>query len=515
MDKNTSIDIKELYKVLKKLDKDILSKFNDSSISDEDYFLYGIRSDLVSNCLNIIINQLINNVETPGIDISCRSIIEALVILKMNEANDISLEQKTIYRYLYTFVDLDNLKSYLKMNGEDEKVKKALEMMQKDEEKATEALTNHFNCTKEMLKVAGANDPCVYLKKRFNEDIRFSKLLKKYLVFNENSGKIYNFFSILLHPRCELDFEYQQKIADIRNNYIFQVLEQVDIYLRNNGLYDLEHCDFSFEKDYLENPKLKTNKTNLSLTEVAFNELENKICKFSNGWDAFSFLFYERFKSILIDMMISISLGYLEHTVSMFKTVIEEYSVFIDVNSICDIDEFKSVKKAYWCSSRLQLKDYYNDQKIGKENIEDILQEVYRNYFKEKYELNDYDTFRHEIERNSIYIVQNSKKNYSQLVNEALNKVFKDKDNEKNDIYLLYKISKDMNHASGYNFNASVGLVLGSARKTIYYTIRLLLYNILNHGLVLNEHSIKVEMDDIVSFFSNLASIYLESIEKN
>ena len=53
-------DIHNLYKALRKQDVDILKHFCDKNLSDSDYFLYGIKSDIFSNALNIIINYLIH-----------------------------------------------------------------------------------------------------------------------------------------------------------------------------------------------------------------------------------------------------------------------------------------------------------------------------------------------------------------------------------------------------------------------------------------------------------------------
>ena len=36
----------------------ILKHFNDLSISDNDYFFYGINSDIISNTLNVLTNYL-------------------------------------------------------------------------------------------------------------------------------------------------------------------------------------------------------------------------------------------------------------------------------------------------------------------------------------------------------------------------------------------------------------------------------------------------------------------------
>ena len=93
--------LNNLYKSLKRLDSDILAKFNCAEITDEDYFFYGIHNDIVSNALNILVNYLTGNIESAGVDNSCRMILEALTILAMDESGDIETVQKSIYRYSY------------------------------------------------------------------------------------------------------------------------------------------------------------------------------------------------------------------------------------------------------------------------------------------------------------------------------------------------------------------------------------------------------------------------------
>ena len=149
MEQEKFSSLQYLYKVLKKHDVEILKHFCDTSISDNEYFYYGINSDIISNALNILTNYLSGNIESAGVDISCRIIIEAIVILLMDEAGKISDKQKTIYRYLYAYVDFDNFHSVLTdADKEDERIKKILA----DKDKAEKTILEHFNCTSKDLK---------------------------------------------------------------------------------------------------------------------------------------------------------------------------------------------------------------------------------------------------------------------------------------------------------------------------------------------------------------------------
>lgn len=138
-----------LYKSLKKHDVEILKHFNDSSISDNDYFFYGINSDIISNTLNVLTNYLSGNIESAGVDASCRTIIEAMVILLMDAKGKITDKQKTIYRYLYAYVDFDNFHSLLK---DKDKENEGIKRVAADKEKAQQAMMEHFDCTAKDLK---------------------------------------------------------------------------------------------------------------------------------------------------------------------------------------------------------------------------------------------------------------------------------------------------------------------------------------------------------------------------
>lgn len=77
-------DINNLYKVLRKHDIEILKHYNCAEVSDNEHFFYGIISDIISNALNILTNYLSGNIESAGVDLSTRAILEAMVILKMD-----------------------------------------------------------------------------------------------------------------------------------------------------------------------------------------------------------------------------------------------------------------------------------------------------------------------------------------------------------------------------------------------------------------------------------------------
>lgn len=287
MEQEKLSSLQYLYKDLKKYDVEILKHFCDTSISDNEYFYYGINSDIISNALNILTNYLSGNIESVGVDISCRIIIEAIVILLMDKTGKISDKQKTIYRYLYAYVDFDNFHSVLTdADKEDERIKKILA----DKGKAEKAILEHFNCTSKDLKNIKINidDPCFYLKSSLNEDIRFSKLLEVYQINDEKTIKMYEFFSMFIHPRCEINPKIEETIMSVRNIYIDSVLKLVYDYLKTCKLLisnDEEKKLNDFNQDFFYTLLLSNNVQNVKSVELMFHFLMDNFCKLNNGID--------------------------------------------------------------------------------------------------------------------------------------------------------------------------------------------------------------------------------------
>lgn len=498
-----------LYKTLKKHDAEILKYFCDASVSDNDYFFYGINSDIISNSLNILTNYLSGNIESAGVDASCRTIIEAMVILQMDAKGKITDNQKTIYRYLYSYVDIDNFYSVLPItNRDNELIKKLLS----DKNKARQAMLEHFNCSRIDLKdrKIKIDDPCFYLKSHLYENIKFSKLLGIYPICNEKTIEMYELFSMFVHPRCEMNPEIDEAILIIRNIYVDYILDFVCDYIKHcKLLIDKKEKEkiTSFEQDFFYNPLLSNNVKSIKSVEFVFDILMEKLCMLKNGTDWFTWYFLKKSKHILIDMMISSSLGYKEHVITLFKPFIEQYSVFFTIESINNLNDFNFTKQAFWYSSRIQLDVLF--QKLGCNDtivLEEEMKKLYYEFFKEKYNLDDYEKFYLNMRRNSLYCLTNGRKSYNKYVKGLIQSVFKNKNIGK-DVMILYKIAKDMDHASGYNFNATEGILDSFSHKSILYSLELLRYFIINASETLGEHNEECNVDSIISFLNALITI--------
>ena len=433
----------------------------------------------------------------------------------MDREGVISDVQKRIYRYMYSYVDDDNFRSILKETKEDLD-SDVLKKFNEDKEKATQAMIEHFKCNGNALKNfrISSDDPCFYLNKNLKDNIKFSKLLEDYPVGIEKNVKMYDFFSLFIHPRCELYSNSEEAIMIFRKKFVMEIIDFVFNYLKAAKLITFEEKENNFEGDFFNNKMLEGNVHNIKEFEKAILLLIDGLCRFPDGIDSFTLHFINRVSYIIKDMMISLSLGYKEHVIAIFKSFMEEHSVYYAIASIDNIKEFDYIKRGFWISSRVQLDEYFQQLGMEEEGIlKEEMEKLYKEYYKEKYELNSYDDFYNEVKRNSLYFLKNEKKNYNKFVKELLEKVFVD-EKERREVMTMYKISNDMAHASGYNFNASEGVVNVTCQKVMIMVFKLMRYFILNASITLSEHGFERNVEPIIKVFNSLIEMHYEALKE-
>ena len=498
MEETKYLKLNNLYKSLKQLDLDILAKFNCAEITDEDYFLYGIQNDIVSNTLNILVNYLTGNIESAGVDNSCRIILEALTICAMNDCGDIATIQKSIYRYSYAYVDLANFKL---ITTKEQLQEERFNGIRADRNKCANYIKKHFGCEYEdiLKQENGSDDPCFYLKKNLKDRVVFAKLIDKYFPNDKSVGQLYEFFSLMVHPRCELDMEAEKATMEAHQHFVDDVLNLVVNFLSDSNLLPKSNNGNDFNIDFFYNPLLANNVHNIKEMEFAFNLSIRSLCNLPEGFDWFSWFFLEKSKYLVLDMMTSLSLGYTEHVIASFKPFIELFSIFYSINTQENMTEFEYLKRSYWISSRIQINEHLKKCNISasNRNYMEELQSLYDDYYATRYNVSTFSKFYDKYLHNSLYFLDNSKKSFSKFVREAIEGIAIDELQSK-ELMTLYKISKDMAHASGYSFNATIDFVRVTSHRVIYATLFVIYQFLLNAIATLKEHNINVDLSAIL-----------------
>ena len=514
MNENKELNLENLYETFKKYDVDILKKFNNPNLSDWDYLYYAVNSDIMSNALSIVINILDNNFASVGIDNNARAILEAFVILKMLNKGDISEAQQKIFRKHYAIVEYQDFKAWFKQTNQP-----VIVDAKKNYDEAMKLLCDYYNCTKKELKtrVRYYYDPKMYLKKKLKDNIDFKSLLYKYDIFNEREIKTYEFFSIMTHPRFNDSSKEERAIQELRQTHVEFVLLHVANYLESYKPDFIDKNTYSFKDDFLKNPLLINNVNNINQVSCGFELLEKDLCVLKNGNDGFLYFYFDTIKSLVKDMMLCESLGYNEQVISKFKSFVEFSSVHAMINLVENSSEFLTLKRAFALSSKLQLIERF--KATGFKNIDSSseLRDLYNSYYKDKYNISSFEEFEQEMRKNSLYFLNPKDcKNYNKIVKSVVNELFQ---NDFGKEWLnLYELSKDMNHASGYNFNSSPGISKFFAHMAIKEVFSWLIHLIINANLVVEEKDHKTKYVDKMLDMFNLIITYekdtLESIVK-
>ena len=507
-----TITLDDLYKSLKLYDEWLLKHFCDENLSDRDYLFCAINNDITSNGLSLLTNILYNNHESIGVDQCCRTIIESFVILKMmGKEGVISDLQAKIFRYQYALVDKDNFRGKL---SEEDRETQIYQRLLHDCNTAMDSLSELYGISKKQLKgKVDLDDPNLYLKRKPGDSINFAHLLEDYPVFDEASTRIYEFFSLFTHPRFEMKPELEKAFFDLRQKHIDVILDYLVQYLAAIKRLVKDDEVSGFNEDFVNNPLLANNRNNILQVDKAFHIVASQTCFFEEGWDAYSFMYLGQLRGLLIDMMIAESLGYREQIIGKFKPFMEYASVYSVLGSIQDLEEFKTRKTAFCYSSRLQIIEHLKALGLG-DNETDLPQvrDIYESFYQKEYG-DTFEYFYNELSKNSLYFLRkDGKKSYNIVVKEAIAKVIPEKDREL--VFFLYKLAKDMSHASGYNFNASVGLVDYYCRVAMYAVWKIVIEYFLSAALTLEEHGVKTDLGPIIDAFRLFMNVEADEAEK-
>lgn len=505
--------IVSLYKAAKKHDSDILKHFKDENLSDKDYFWYALNEDIMSNLQSLILNHTIHNFESPTVDNNCRSIIEALALLSMYCSGKIKPLQLKIFRYSYSLVEIDNYESITKVIKQDipseilSDKETVLNLFAEQFKISREELDKLLNC-KDRKKRIYLQDPLAFLAKSPSQlkNIKYFDIIHKYLNFN-NIVEIYSFFSIFEHPRYEEDMEAERMFLEARTHFVKAVFELVIAHFNANKLFLEDEDSISDDSTDIFGGEFKEeNITNLQLIDYIFESLNKELSVYGDNYDGMSMFFINKLHCIAKSIYITKHRGLNEQTLSAFRAFVEYASTINYINTF-DVKTFYSIRKAFTYSSRKQLVNIV-DKVLGEETIIDeyLLKKAYNEYYKDAYQLSDYQKFKNEISNNSLYCITNSYKNYRQIVFQNAELITNNNKELKIDLITTYKIALDLAHASGYSFNSSVGIsVVHAERANIIFWRYVYLYASLNERAKI-EHGYKVNIRNILDIISQLIS---------
>ena len=447
---------------LKRIENSICEE-NGASIN----FIFSILYDLISNFLAVIVNNQYQNINSPGVDLSCRIVNEASSILKMDlRHKKLDERQKNIQTDFYWTSEYNNYKPFwdiLKENSDYNLLKQRVEA-------AKQSISNYYDKngrkTEDNLFI---NDPSSFMKKSKDDNTRYENIVLNYSLLGQQTLDAYRYFSIFVHPNNIKD-EYKRELLSYRENYIDELLKIVNLVfiepfeiINDSNDFEINNCAKDTIQKFIQ-----------PLDDI-MNQLYDYLHshEFTNEcW------FILKAKEIIKEMLISFFNNLKAHTIALFKVLLEFCGVSFAIGSknyLFSQDNFNIVCKGFQASTDIMFDGFFKRCGIKKHfSSEKEIQDIYNSFYKKKYKV-DYRTFRHELSMNRLYFLSNGKKSYSKYAHMIINKFGEDEDEIKL-LLFLNNISLDMSHSSGYILNGGVDRTKSLSEQVIIKSLLLVLY---------------------------------------
>ncbi len=444
MEQGEKEELEALYKELSKRRVYILSMFDNDYINDDDYFYYGIYYDLINNAYNIVLSKIVGYSASLGVDISARTMIEALIILEINKKGKIDSQMKRIYRLSYSAVEKDN---EVKIKEKDILNEKDLSQREKDYQELIETVCDYFGCSKnELLNTYSISDPYLYLLKDIDDKTNFLSIAKKYDVDIDSFIEPYSFFSVMIHPRF-LSPDQEKELEPQRDEYLSSLLGRVkDLFkedqdkVKNLSVNDLNWQIRMMSKSSMDEIKRVTD------LFIRYQKLLPK--------DLFSYLYYYIYiiEPLILDIHFSYYLKNYDLVIPKFKSFIETTSVFLHFYHA------KDQKDIYYQSEGLRIGSEYRFSRwlksLNTKERDNQVEKLFFSYYNKRYSINGVGGFTKNLENEPLYFIKDKNCSFHSLVRSENSSKYLS-DSGPSEVSSLYEVALDMCHASGFTFNQS------------------------------------------------------------
>jgi hypothetical protein len=419
------------------------------------HFLHCVEEDLISNAIYLDYALRYVPEDTVGTASSCRSIMEAFVLIEAIQKGDIPKENYARFRDEHIFIEY--------ANG-----KKEMDSILKYADDGTwNTLVSDYNrlsrkCSEELgISLDKFSDysknPLFVLFRKGDKGLKnFDSLIQEYF---PDELDAYRFLGMEIHPHFFMDDKLIKKEKKQLKDLSYSLLTRTMSYLKSHYSEDMKNGPAKPLSETVQDPLYF--KPWLDFLTLQRNLLLNYLYKsivYPTGIDAFHLYIMEKAIYLYEGMESMAILGFREHSMMKFKSVAENLAYLFLMESGADgMKEFNAQKEAYNISSELQ---YLRTLKAEEGACDDLLKRlevVFESYYKDKYKV-PFKEFKDNILRNSKYFFSSDKDfTFKRLVQEFLTKYFEGNTSEANLLSIIYDTSIDMEHAGGYLMESSFG----------------------------------------------------------
>lgn len=479
-----------LYKSLSHHVDSILKRFRDDSLSDKQFLFISLNYDLFSSSLSLLNNIEMKNIVNPGVAHDCRKIIESFLFLKLYSEDSFDKEQLNLFRNHSIVTEYLNVKKTLNLLNESD-----ISEFKQFYDDQIKKISEYYNLNKEQLKKYHVGDHYFCLQKNPKNPFVFADMFKEMNLYGKEYENMYDFFSIIEHPHFLLSIEAREKVDLEFAKYVNVVFSSICTYMQGQSYFVENTNDQDFKERFYQDA-LILNRKEIECFDGLFDYLISSVCCYKNErkFDLFEYDFLTKLKSLTKDVLVSIALGDHDVCVSKIKPILELISVHEKIALSINRCEYKIRVTAFNISTKEQFYNLLFDD-IFKNEFKDY-KDIFDNYYRNKYSIDNIDDFIDKITHNSKYVIDKEKCDYRKLIQESTNK-FKVNQPLINE---LYDFGSDFAHGGGYSFNASPVIVKILPFELKMYISAYLYFYITLAELSLKEHLKETDFEPLKKF---------------
>ncbi len=458
---------KESYAHLKKTDDDKL------------FLVDALQCEICANTISLCIELSCDLTNSPAMETNCRSLLEAIILLRMVFRDELDDEQISNFKhqsallfYGNIFETAKNEKDRLLSDDESDLMMKQIDWIVSDYERALEAYRKRYGeKLNERAQREAIREGLFFTYKNPSKGKSFTDLFNKYMDDVDPGRLMYKRISFFAHP------------------WYLESLEDIDL-VRRGRFKDIARCLEIVQELYFDKLKetpgadgaIKSDLDSLGVHMQRSQRIESicselcERCARTASTLPFSSLCFAILRDSLTEMNILNGLGYPEMALSKFQSVAEFWAMNALLNNADNPKSFAALHHAFDYSTRVQIHNLGNFETLPLKS-EDVLESAYRNAFQKP--SISFEEYKEKVLGNSLMFLKSESveraPGFVDIVRDGMEIAFPPgHESKRKGLILSYLFSIDVHHATGfcYSENRDCWLLLSHVGlKAIYECI--------------------------------------------
>ena len=321
-----------------------------------------LKCEIYANAISLCLELYYELCDSPGLETSCRSILEALILLRMIDSDELDDEQISNFKHQSALLFYGNLfetaedKKDRILNEElDKLMREKIPWIIEDYDKAMDAYRAKYGAKMDEIAARHAiREGLFFATKNASKRKSFTRLFKNHMKDIDETGALYQRISFFAHPWFLDNMEDFSVVREERLKDAGLCLDLVEEILNDrltSGKSFSKGIDEEVDeaKDYV-------------LRSQDVENICSRLCDLELDTDdpsPFAAFCLAYMRDTLTEMNLLIGLGFSEIALSKFQTICEFWSMYSIIKNAGDSLTTFALQKAFDYSTRIQL------QKLG------------------------------------------------------------------------------------------------------------------------------------------------------